>query len=100
MAPAPVRLTRRGRVVVLLAALAVALVAMVTLGGMAIATRDGGTPPPVHVVEVQPGDTLYAIAGQIAKPGHVRDMVQQIEDLNSLPDASLQAGQKLALPVQ
>jgi LysM repeat protein len=52
----------------------------------------------VRVVEVQPGDTLYGIAGQVAEPGHVRDMVLHIQQLNSLSGATLQVGQKLAIP--
>jgi predicted Zn-dependent protease len=93
-----VRLTQRGRVVFVLAFLAAAFVVMVAFGGWATATRDTGTPEPVRVVEVQPGDTLYGIAGQVAEPGHVREMVLHIQQLNSLSDAGLQVGQKLAIP--
>jgi len=93
-----VRLTRRGRIVFLLAFLAAAFVMMVGVGGWATATRDAGTPEPVRVVEVQPGDTLYDIAGRVAEPGQVREMVLHIQQLNSLPGATLQVGQKLAIP--
>ncbi|MCW2780383.1 MAG: LysM peptidoglycan-binding protein [Marmoricola sp.] len=96
---ATVRLTRRGRATFVLAFLALALIVMTALGGWATATRTGGTPTPVRVIEIQPGDTLYDIAGDLAKPGQVREMVRQIEDLNSMPDASLVVGQKLALPL-
>ena len=58
---------------------------MIPFGGWATATLTGGTPEPVRVVEVQPGQTLYDIAGQVAKPGHIREMVYRIEELNSLP---------------
>jgi hypothetical protein len=93
-----VRLTRRGRVVFLFAFLAMAFVVMVSVGGWATATHDSGTPEPVRVVEVQPGDTLYDIAGRVAEPGKVREMVLHIQQLNSLPGATLQVGQKLAIP--
>ena len=93
-----VRLTQRGRVVFVLAFLAAALVVMVAFGGWATATRDAGTPEPVRVIEVQEGDTLYGIAGRIAEPGKVREMVHQIQQLNSLPGASIEVGQKLAIP--
>ena len=96
--PAPARLTRRGRAVVTLGFLALVLALMVPFGGWATATLTGGTPDPVQVVEVQPGQTLYDIAGQVAKPGHVREMVYRIEELNSLPSASITEGQKLAIP--
>ena len=69
-APRTVRLTRRGRVVIVLAFLGLALALMVPIGGWATATLTGGTPEPVRIVEVQPGDTLYGIAGDLAKPGH------------------------------
>ncbi|MFL6062771.1 MAG: LysM peptidoglycan-binding domain-containing protein [Marmoricola sp.] len=93
-----VQLTRRGRVVFVLAFLAMALVVMMSLSGWATATRDGGTPQQVRIVEVQPGDTLYGIAGKIAEPGKIREMVHQIQQLNSLPGGGLSAGQKLAIP--
>ena len=93
-----VRLTQRGRVVFVLGFLVAAFVVMVAFGGWATATRESGTPDPVRVVEVQEGDTLYGIAGQVAEPGKVREMVHQIQQLNSLSGSSLQVGQKLAIP--
>lgn len=93
-----VRLTQRGRVVLVLGFLLAAFVVMVAFGGWATATHDSGTPEPVRVVEVQEGDTLYGIAGQVAAPGKVREMVHHIEQLNSLSGPGLQVGQKLAIP--
>jgi LysM repeat protein len=78
--------------------LAVALAAMTVLGSWAAASRDAGTPEPVRVVEVQPGDTLYGFASQVAAPGHVQDMVAHIEQLNALDGPELQVGQRLAIP--
>ena len=95
---ARVHLTRRGRVVVVLAFLALAAVLMTTFGGFATATREAGTPEPVRIVEVGPGDTLYGIAGTVAEPGHVREMVAHIEQLNSLDGPELSVGQRLAVP--
>lgn len=95
-----VRLTRRGRIVVLLAFLVVALVVMLSVSGWATATHEGGTPEQVRVVEVQSGDTLYGIAGQVAEPGKIREMVHHIQELNSLPGAGLVVGQKIAVPVR
>jgi hypothetical protein len=95
---APARLTRRGRAVLVLLFLTIALGLMIPFGGWATATLTGGTPEPVRVVEVQPGQTLYDIAGQVAKPGHIREMVYRIEELNSLPSATISEGQKLAIP--
>jgi predicted Zn-dependent protease len=93
-----VRLTQRGRVVFVLSFLAAAFAVMIAFGGWATATHDAGTPEPVRVIEVGPGDTLYGIAGEVAEPGKVREMVHRIQELNSLPGSSLQVGQKLAIP--
>ena len=96
--PGALRLTHRGRVVAVLAFLGLALALMTMMGGWATASLDGGTPEPVRVVEVQPGDTLYGIAGEIAQPGEIREMVHRIQELNSLPGAGIAEGQKLAVP--
>ncbi len=93
-----VRLTRRGRVVLSALFLAGALAAMVALGGWAAASLSGGHAQAVRIVEVHSGDTLYDIAGRVAEPGHVREMVLRIQQLNSLPGASIEEGQKLAVP--
>jgi len=100
-APSPqraLRLTRRGRLLVSLAFLGASLVLMTAMGGWAVASLGGGTPAPVRVVEVQPGQTLYDIAGESAKPGHVREMVYRIQELNSLPTGQIVEGQKLSIP--
>lgn len=99
-APAgPVRLTRRGRAVLVLAFLGLALALMIPLGGWATASLTAGSPDPVRVVVVQPGDTLYGIAGDLAEPGEVRTMVHRIQQLNSLPGGQIAVGQQLAVPV-
>ena len=92
------RLTRRGRVRGGRASLPGARVELVLSGGFAAAGREAGTPEPVRVVQVQPGDTLYGIAGELARPGHVRDMVHRIQQLNSMSGSSLQVGDSLAVP--
>ena len=102
--PAParsrVRLTRRGRLTLLAAFLGATLTVLLTLGGFsAVATRDAGSPPPVRVVTVHAGDTLYGIAADVAAPGHIREAVHKIQELNSLSSSSLSEGQKLAVPL-
>jgi hypothetical protein len=103
-APAPrvrrttVRLTQRGRIVFVLAFLAAAFAVMVSFGGWATASHDAGTPEQVRMIEVEPGDTLYGIAGRFAEPGEVREMVHHIQQLNSMSGATLEVGQKLAVP--
>lgn len=101
-APARVRLTRRGRLLVVLAlALVTSLLAtalMTAFSGLAAATFDRGSAPAVHYVQVRPGDTLYGFADRLARPGHVQETVARIEELNSLPGPELPVGRRLALP--
>jgi hypothetical protein len=81
-----------------LAFLAIAVALMVPMSGWATATLTGGTPEPVRIVEVGPGDTLYGIASDLAEPGEIRAMVHRIQELNSLPGGQIAEGQKLAVP--
>ena len=94
-----VRLTRRGRVVVVLAGLLVALAAAFVLAGGAVGTEQPGTAPATEVVQVAPGDTLWGIASEIATDGDVRGVMNEIERLNALESTGLAAGQKLRVPV-
>lgn len=96
---APLRLTRRGRLVLAGLLLVVVAAVMIFVGGRAAASHDAGTPPAVRYVQVTTGDTLYSIAGDYAEPGQIREMVQQIEDLNSLSGATIHPGQRLAVPL-
>jgi hypothetical protein len=94
-----VRLTRRGRLVVFLLALAFVLTAAIFLGTRSTATNESGTEIPTKLVMVGPGETLWSIASELAEDGEVRDMVDQIERLNALDDSMLYAGQELHVPV-
>ncbi len=94
-----VRLTRRGRLVVFLTSLFLALAVAFMLAGGAVGTDEPGQQIPTEIVKVAPGDTLWGIASDVATDGDVRAMMQQIERLNALESAGLQAGQKLRVPV-
>ncbi len=93
------RLTRRGRLVVLVAALLVLLAIAVFAGAGSVATERPGTPEQTRTVMVGAGDTLWDIAAEIAPDGEVRSMVDRIERLNALDSAMVQAGQRLQVPV-
>jgi nucleoid-associated protein YgaU len=106
---APGRVARqavyRRRRLAALALVAVVLVAALLLANAVVArTAGGGTPTPVagtsasavHVV--QPGDTLWSIAADVAGTGDVREVVDLIQELNGLQDAVLMPGQVLELP--
>ena len=100
--PAPrrhVRLTGRGRSLVLLALLLLILAAFAvgrSASSQATAVLEQG--PTLTAVTVQPGDTLWSVAHQVAPGRDPRDLVAQIRRLNDLPNASLQVGQQLLLP--
>jgi LysM domain-containing protein len=95
----PVRLTRRG---VLAVALGVAL-GVALAGGLLLLTAylSAGTPParpasaPGTIVTVQPGDTLWSIAGQVAPGRDPRRVVEQLRQSNHLDSVSLTPGQTL-----
>lgn len=93
-----VRLTRRGRVVVVLTVLLVALLAFVALGGGSMATSEAGERPATEVVVVNEGDTLWDIAASVAEDGQVRSMVHEIRELNNLDSSVVALGQKLHVP--
>ena len=101
VASARVRLTRRGRVVVVVAALLVAFAigVFVTAAG-SVATQRPGTPEPTRIVQVGTGDTLWGLAAELADDGDVRAMMERIERLNALDSAVLQAGQRLVVPAE
>lgn len=94
-----VRLTRRGRVVVLVAALLLVMVAGIFLGGGSVATQEAGTPAPTEIVMVEEGDTLWGIAAGIAEDGDVRSVMSEIERLNALDSSMVTLGQKLRVPL-
>lgn len=97
---APVtRLTRRGRLLVSLAVLLLAVSGGVLLtgGGAALAGTD--RPAVSHrQVTVQPGQTLWQIAERTAPGSDPRETVQRILDLNGLQTSEVQAGTALLLP--
>lgn len=97
--PSSVRLTRRGRVVVLLAALALVLLSAFFLGSVAVGSETPGQAEPTEIVMVGTGDTLWGIAAELTADGDVRSTMREIERLNALDSVALSAGQKLRVPV-
>ena len=93
------RLTRRGRLVLTAVFLGLMLAAFVVFGAHSAATGEAGAPVPTQTVQVGEGDTLWGLASQVAEPGHVREMILQIQELNALSGAALVEGQEIAIPV-
>jgi hypothetical protein len=98
----PLRLTRRGRIVVAVAAALLVTIISLLAAGVAQATSHGSSPRMARQnlvqVVVRPGQTLWSVA-EGADPGQdTRVVVQQIVDLNSLGGPTVQAGQQLWVP--
>ncbi|KAE8763323.1 LysM peptidoglycan-binding domain-containing protein, partial [Georgenia thermotolerans] len=88
------------RVVATLALVAAAAVA-VGLGSAAGSAVAAPAAEDVATVTVAAGDTLWAVASEVARPGEdVRDVVATIAALNDLGEHQLRAGQQLLVPAR
>ena len=98
--PTPqVHLTRRGRLLILLALVGVLFAAFSLGRANSQATPTAGEAPvSVEQITVQPGESLWAVARRIAPDNDPREVIGQIRRLNRLQDSQLQAGQQLLLP--
>ncbi len=93
-----VRLTRRGRLVVLAFVLVLAFAAFTLFGSPAVSTGDAHHATSSTVV-VGAGETLWDIAQRIAPADDPRDVIAEIVDLNALADAgAIRVGQELFVP--
>ncbi len=103
--PAPIRLTRRGRVVVcglVIVAITVAalLVSLLASGGAQATNhgKDGAGYHGMHQVVVQPGQTLWSIASAAEPSADPRDVVEQIMTVNGLTSTDVPVGEELWVP--
>jgi LysM domain len=96
------RLTRRGRVVLIAAATLVASMLGFGLASAAMATDHRIPAPPAHRglsrVVVQPGQTLWSIAVRTDPSADPRLIEQRIIEFNGLSSSSVAAGQRLWIP--
>ena len=95
------RLTRRGRLVVLLAALLAVAAFGIWVAAGSVATHEQGSAATIEVVTVAPGDTLWDIASDAAAASgstDVRDMMDRIQQLNTLDGSVVYVGQELRVP--
>ena len=91
-------ITRRGRAVVTVAAAAplVALALFLSLnGGSATASGDAAE---TSYVTISGGESLWAVASEIAPDEDPREVIAQLRDLNRLSSSDVVPGQKLAIP--
>jgi hypothetical protein len=98
----PLRLTRRGRIVVAVTAALLVTIISLLAAGVAQATNHGPSPRTARQnlvqVVVRPGQTLWSVAESADPDQDTRVVVRQIVDLNSLGSPAVQAGQQLWVP--
>ncbi|HSR83117.1 MAG TPA: LysM peptidoglycan-binding domain-containing protein [Streptosporangiaceae bacterium] len=104
-APAPLRLTRRGQIVVAVFVVAVVFIAVLLVtalaSGRAQATNHGRARAGyqgMHQVVVRPGQTLWSIAAAAEPAADPRDVVQEIIATNALSSPTISADQLLWVP--
>ena len=93
--PGRVRLTRRGRAVLLLLALALAGLAVVLAAPASQAADPAG---PVPTVVTRSGDTLWSIATRYAPAGDPFATIDEIRRLNGISGYTVPVGVRLTLP--
>jgi hypothetical protein len=98
----PLRLTRRGRIVVAVTAALLVTIISLLAAGVAQATNHASSPRGARQnlvqVVVRPGQTLWSVAESADPDQDTRVVVRQIVDLNSLSGPTVQAGQQLWVP--
>jgi hypothetical protein len=101
----PLRLTRRGKIVLIGIPLVLLAALLFSLGGFfnspakaSDSTADLSLTPTVTVT-VQPGQSLWAIAGTVAPERDARDVVADIVQLNNLSAGAVFPGQQLYVPM-
>jgi Na+-transporting methylmalonyl-CoA/oxaloacetate decarboxylase gamma subunit len=92
------RLTRRGRLAVVLTVLALMVVGFSGLGHVASQAAPPAARQHARTVTVEPGETLWALAVRIAPHADPRLVVDRIVTINHLPGAAVWAGQQLVVP--
>jgi LysM domain len=96
----PARLTRRGRIVVTGVSALIVGALSVGLASAAQAAHAGQAAPGRHVakVMVRPGQSLWSLAETYDPHADPRLIVEQVQQLNSMPGAEVKAGQVLWVP--
>jgi nucleoid-associated protein YgaU len=93
-----VRLTRRARLLAAVLTLALGVAIGSWLGPLLAGGGGDLQLAGVESVVVQPGDTLWSIAVEVAGAADVREVVDRIQQLNHLQGTVLVPGQVLELP--
>jgi hypothetical protein len=100
----PLRLTRRGRIVlvglplILLSAVLITLAGFMNSPAKAAESASELSVTPTVSVTVQPGESLWGIAGSVAPERDPRDVVADIVQLNNLDGGRVMPGQQIFVP--
>lgn len=99
------KLTRRGKLLFRGLPL-ITLAALIVLGAIALinpseahAGKEGASSVVTQEITVQSGQTLWDIALEVETSADTRDIVQQIIEINDLKGSSIDAGQRLEIPL-
>jgi LysM repeat protein len=102
VAVSPIKLTRRGRLVLSTLSFATMLaISLVSLFGIATASAKASneaTNSTTTQIVVAPGETLWTIAARVNPEIDPRAVIDQIMDLNVINGSNVYAGQVLLVP--
>jgi LysM repeat protein len=94
------RMTKRGRAVLLTLVAAPLVIAALVFGIDAGGATATSSSTPLARVTVVGGETLWSLAKQVAPNADPRDVVADIMSVNRLSTADIQPGEQLAIPAQ
>ena len=94
------RMTKRGRGVLLTALASPLVIAALVLGINAGGATATSSSTPLAKVTVVSGDTLWSVAREIAPNADPRDVIADIMSVNRMSSAEIQPGEQLAIPAQ
>jgi LysM repeat protein len=92
------RLTRRGRLVLLAVVLVLGAAALLIGAASVSATTSTGSAPATATIVVQPGQTLWGVAAEVAPDSDPRVVIASISKLNDLSGSIVSPGQSLVVP--
>ena len=98
----PIKLTRRGRLVLstlsFATMLAISLVSLIGIATSSAKASNEATNSTTTQIVVAPGETLWTIAARVNPEIDPRAVIDQIMDLNVIDGSNVYAGQVLVVP--
>jgi LysM repeat protein len=94
------RMTKRGRAVLLTLISTPLVIAALAFGLNSGAATGTSTSTPLSKITVVGGETLWGVANQVAPKADPRDVIAAIESVNQLTSPDIRPGQQLSIPAQ